>query len=113
MELIKFEIRVLLKHYWRQDYKVAAAARRICEVEEGVIGECVAQQWFQSFNTGEENTKDFTRSGRPKLWDIENIAYKRFGRKSAKSTLRLSEELGASKIPYISILIHWKIIRKL
>ncbi|PSN43211.1 hypothetical protein C0J52_26488, partial [Blattella germanica] len=37
MEVTKFEIRVLLKHYWKQDYKAAAAARKICEVEgEGV-----------------------------------------------------------------------------
>ena len=33
MELIKFEIRVLLNHYWKQDYRVAAAARRTSEVE--------------------------------------------------------------------------------
>ena len=31
------------------------------------------QRWFQSFNTGVENTKDLPRSERPKLWDIENI----------------------------------------
>ena len=44
MELAKFEIRVLLKHYWKQDYKAAAATRRICEVEvEGVISEPMAE----------------------------------------------------------------------
>ena len=54
MELTKFEIRVL-KHYWKQDYKAAAEARRICEVEgEDVVSERVAQRWFQRFNTGEE-----------------------------------------------------------
>ena len=43
MKLLKFEIRVLLKHYWKQDYKAAAAARRICEVEDkGVVSERVA-----------------------------------------------------------------------
>ena len=74
MELTKFEIRVLLKYYWKQGYKVAAAARRICEVEgEGVVSERVAQRWFQRFNTGEEHIKNLTRSGRPKLWVIENI----------------------------------------
>ena len=47
MELTKFEIRVLLKRYWKQDYKATAAARRICEVEgEGVVTELVAQRWF-------------------------------------------------------------------
>ena len=74
MELTKFEIRVLLKLYWKQDYKAAAAAQRICEVEgEGVVSKHVAKWWFQRFNGGEENTKDLPHSGRPKLWDNENI----------------------------------------
>ena len=96
MELTKFEIRVLLKQYWKQDYKAAAEARRICEVEEGVIGECVAQQWFQRFNTGEENTKNLPYSGRPKLWDIENMR-RVLKENPQKSIRRLSEEVGASK----------------
>ena len=54
-------------HYWKQYYKAAAAARRICEVEgESVVSERVAQRWFLRFNIGEENTKDLQRSGRPK-----------------------------------------------
>ena len=44
MKHLNFEIRILLKHYWKQDYKAAAAARRICEMEEkGVVSERVAQ----------------------------------------------------------------------
>ena len=44
MELTKFENRVLLKHYWKQDYIAADAAGRIYEVEgEGVFNECVVQ----------------------------------------------------------------------
>ena len=44
MELTNFEIGVLLKHYWKQDYEAPAAARRICEEEgKGVISERVAQ----------------------------------------------------------------------
>ena len=65
MKLKNFEVRVLLKHYWEQDYKAATAARRICEVEgECVVSECVTQWWFQRFNTGEENTKDL-----PEHWE--------------------------------------------
>ena len=64
MEHTKFEIRVLLKHYWKQDYKAAAAARRIREVVgEGVVSERGAHQWFQRFNTGQENTKYLPHSG--------------------------------------------------
>ena len=93
--------RVLLKHYWKRDYKAAAAARRICEVEgESVVSECVAQRWFQHFNTGEENTKKLPRSTRPKLWDVEDIR-RVLEQNSQKCTRRLSEELGASKILYI------------
>ena len=45
MELTKIDIKVLLKHYWKQDYKEAAAAGRICEVGgEGVVSERVAQR---------------------------------------------------------------------
>ena len=74
MELTKFEIRVLLKHYWKQDHKAAATAREICE-EEGtdVISEHVAQQLFQHFNAGEEYIEDLPHFGRSKLWDIKNI----------------------------------------
>ena len=62
MELTKFEIRVLLKHYCKQDYK-AAAAGRICEMEgESIVSERVAQRRLQRFNTGEESTKYIPRS---------------------------------------------------
>ena len=98
MELKKFEIRFLLKHYWKQDYKVAAATRSICEMEgEGIVSEHVAQQWFQRFNTGEENTKDVPYSGRPKLWDIENIPRVLEENPQKKSNRGQSEDLGASK----------------
>ena len=63
MELIKFEIRVLLKHHWKQYCAAAASIRRIREMGGGfVVSECVAQRWFQCFNTGEENTEDLPRS---------------------------------------------------
>ena len=66
LELTKFEI--ILKHYWKQVYKAATTARRICEVEgEGVDSKRVAQIWFQRFNTEEGNTKDLPCSGRPQF----------------------------------------------
>ena len=40
---------------------------------EGVVSERMAQQWFQCFNIGEENTIDLPLSGRPKIRSIENI----------------------------------------
>ena len=67
-------------------------APRICEVEvEVVVSECVAQRWFQYFNTREANTKDLPLSGGLKLWDIE--LYAEFWKKILiKSTRRLSKE---------------------
>ncbi|PSN30519.1 hypothetical protein C0J52_28034 [Blattella germanica] len=82
-----------MEHYWKQDYKAAAAALKICEVEgEGVVSERVAQRRFQRFNNGEENTKDLPRSGRPKVWNIEDTS-RALEEDPQKSTRRLSEEL--------------------
>ena len=58
---------------------------------DGVVSERVAQRGFQRFDTGEEITKELPRSGRPKLWDIENIRRVL----EDKSTRRLSDELSA------------------
>ena len=69
MEHTKYEIRVLLKHHRKQDYKTAPAARSrpICELErEGVFSERVVQRWFLPFNSGEENIEDLPISGRSK-----------------------------------------------
>lgn len=44
MELINFKIRILPKHYHKQDCKAAAKARKIYEVEgEDVVSKRVAQ----------------------------------------------------------------------
>ena len=113
MKLAKFEIRVILKYYWKQDYKAYASAQRICEMEgEGIVSEHVAQQWFQHFNTGEANTKDLPHSGGPKLWDIENIC-RVLQENLQKSTHSCQKNLGHQKIPYITRLKHWKIKQKL
>ena len=69
MELTKFKISVILKHYQKQDYKAAAAARRTCEVE----GEGVLSVWHNDGCNVSTLEKKTLRSGKPKLWDIENI----------------------------------------
>jgi hypothetical protein len=47
MEMEKYEVRVLLRHYWKQNYKSMAAAKEICDVGgEGAVNECTAQQWL-------------------------------------------------------------------
>jgi hypothetical protein len=40
MEMEKYEVRVLLRHYWKQNYKAAAAPKQIHDVEgEGTVNE--------------------------------------------------------------------------
>ncbi len=47
MEGEKLEIRVLLLHYWKQDYTATAAANKICEVEgDGVVSTRTAQNRY-------------------------------------------------------------------
>jgi hypothetical protein len=53
MEMEKYEVRVLFKHYWKQNYKAAAATKKISDVEgEGVVNECTAQRWFKRCASG-------------------------------------------------------------
>jgi hypothetical protein len=48
MEMEKYEVRVLIKHYWKQNYKAAAGAKKICDVEfEGAMNERTVQRWFK------------------------------------------------------------------
>jgi hypothetical protein len=50
MEMEEYKVRVLLRHYWKQNYKATAAAKRICDVEgEGAVNERMAQQWLKRF----------------------------------------------------------------
>jgi sulfur relay (sulfurtransferase) DsrC/TusE family protein len=54
MEMEKYEVRVLLRHYWKQNYKTAAAASTIfCDVQgEGAVNEYTAQRLFKRFASG-------------------------------------------------------------
>jgi hypothetical protein len=47
MEMEKYEVWILLGCYGKQNYKAAAAAKKICDVGgEDAVNECTAQQWF-------------------------------------------------------------------
>jgi hypothetical protein len=48
MEMEKYPVRVLLRHYWKQNYKAVAAGIKICDVDgEGAVNERTAQRWFK------------------------------------------------------------------
>jgi hypothetical protein len=64
MEMEKYEVRVLLRHYWKQNYNAVAVAKKICDVEdEGVVNERTAQKWFKWFVSGNLILEDEQRLG--------------------------------------------------
>jgi hypothetical protein len=64
MEMEKYKVRVLLRHYWKQNYKAAAAAKKICDVEgEGAVNECMAQRCCKEFACGYVSLEDEERPG--------------------------------------------------
>jgi hypothetical protein len=66
MEMEKYEVQVLLKHYWKQNYKAVAAAKKIWDVEgEGAMNKRTAQQWFKRFASGNLSLEDEQRLGWP------------------------------------------------
>jgi len=59
-----FEIRILLRHYWNQEFKATEAAKKICEVEEkDVVSVCTSQKWFINFNKGHTYLRDKPSTG--------------------------------------------------
>ena len=51
------------------NHKIIKLLPRREENMKCVISERVAQRLFRRFHTGEQNTEDLPRSGKPKLWD--------------------------------------------
>ena len=104
-----FEIRVLLRHYWKQEFKATEAAKKICEVEgEEVVAVRTAQKWFKKFNDGHTDLRDEPRSGRPMTVNTEAIRAAVEANPST-STRRLSAALD---IPQTSVVRHLNIIGK-
>jgi transposase len=67
MEMEKYEVRVLLRHFWKQNYKAMAAAKKLCVVEgEGAVNERTVQRWFKRFASGNLSLVDEQRPGRTK-----------------------------------------------
>jgi transposase len=87
IKMEKLEIRVLLRHYWKQNLKATEAVKKICEVEgEDVISNRTAQNWFKRFNDGDTSLEDEPRSGSPVTVDSEALR-EAVGANSATSTL--------------------------
>jgi hypothetical protein len=68
----KYKVWVLFGHYWKQNYKAVAAAKKICDVEgEGALNEHMAQWWFNQFASGNLSLEDEQRLGRPRISSSE------------------------------------------
>lgn len=96
-EITKFEIRVLLRHYWKKGLTTRGAAEAICEVEgAGTVGKSTAIDWFKRFSKGDFDLNDKPRSGRPsKLNDGDLQAA--LDAEPSSSTRDLAAELGVGK----------------
>lgn len=92
----QIEIRTLLRHYWKQNFSAAEAARKIREVEgNDVVSDRVSQNWFKKFNQGQTDLQNKIRPGRPITVDSESIR-KAVEANPSTSTRRLSEEFNIS-----------------
>jgi transposase len=93
-EMEKYEVRVLLRHHCKQNYKAAAAAKKICAVEgEHAVNERTAQQWFKRFASGNLSLEDKQCPGRP--WISDSEATKEAAEQQLSTNMhRLSDTLG-------------------
>lgn len=106
----KFEIRVLLRHYWKQGFNATAATKKIWEVEgDNVVSDRTARNWFKRFNDCDIDLGDNARAGRPTTVDSEAIR-EAVESNPSKSTRRLSAELD---IPQTSVVRHLHALGKI
>ena len=96
-QITNYELRVLLRHYWRQNLDAKAAAEAICHVEgEGTVAPRTAQKWFKRFNEGDFDLEDRQRSGRPTVLD-EGDLQAALDIAPSSNTRELAEELGVDR----------------
>jgi transposase len=97
MEMEKYEVWVLLRHYWKQNYKDTAAAKKIYDVEgESALNERTAQRWFKRFASDNLSLEDEQRLGQPRILDSE-ATKEAAEQQPSKSMHRLSDTRGPSK----------------
>jgi hypothetical protein len=97
MEMEKYEVRVLHRHYWKQNCKAVSAAKKVCDVEgEGAVNERTAQRLFERCASGNLSLEVEQRPKRPPIWDSE-ATKEAAEQRPPTSTRRLSDTLGPSK----------------
>ena len=108
-----FEIRVLLRHYWKKGLSVrAAAAAEIYKVEgEGTIGKTAAIKWFKRFEDDNFDFEDKLRSGRLSVLDEEDLRAALEDEPSS-SIRDLADELRTAQPTVINYLCKFDFARK-
>jgi transposase len=96
MEMEKYEVRVVLRHYWQKMIKLRQQQKKIDVEGEGVVNERTAQRWFKRFASGSLSLEDEQRPGRPRICDSE-ATNEVAEQQPSTSTRRLSDTLCPSK----------------
>jgi transposase len=97
MDSEKYEIRVLLRIFWKKRLTARAAAKEISDVEgHGTVSTRTAQRWFKRFDEGRTDLEDSARSGGSLELDSEALR-ETVEANPGVSTRRLSHYLGVSK----------------
>jgi hypothetical protein len=90
METEKYEVWVLLRHYWKQNYKAAAAVKRTCDAEcEDAVNERMAQQWLKRFVSGNLSLEDEQCPGRPSAGHKERANRKKRSSSASGGTTKV------------------------
>ena len=107
-----FEIRVLLRHYWKKGLSARAAAAEICEVVgEGTVGKTAAIKWFKRSEDGDFDFEDKPRSSRPSILNEEDLRAA-LEDESSSNTRDLADELGAVQRTVVSYLHKFDFVYK-
>ena len=93
----KYEIFVILLHYWKRQLSAAESTRLIADVEgPDALNERTARRWFSKFDSGDTSLQRAQGSGRPSLVK-DNDLLDSIESNPSQSTRELSAQIGHSK----------------
>ena len=90
-----------MRHYYKQEFKVTDAAKKICQVEgKGTVSVRTVQYWFKKFNEGDTSLEHNEIPGRPLIVDSV-VILNAVETNPSTSTRRLSDKFGISQTSVI------------
>ncbi|XP_014292523.1 histone-lysine N-methyltransferase SETMAR-like [Halyomorpha halys] len=94
---MSYEILIILRHYWTQNFTAADATCQIIKYEgEGVLYQCTVRHWIEKFSSGDMIFERKKGSGRP-LMNIGEVLQEAVEPNPFTSTSELARECGVSK----------------